>query len=196
MTMAGAPKGFAPLITSGRFKGLEKTFVGVEMLTEIHYKVDPREWTSKRNLNRHMREVNKDVLRHWHKEMRPVHFTTRGAAKYKFQRRTNATVKIKKELYHHNLPIVQKGLARSLTGNIKSLRSTPTMARLTMRGPWYLGHRQKRKRGGLSPDLKAELTRIDPADAQKLAWMGSRLMKEGLKKDKLRRLGAHTVKGA
>lgn len=195
MPVEGMPQGAAPKITHGRFKGQDKTFMGMEMLMQISYGVDMRKVTSKANLNRHMRDVNKRVMLHWHKFMRPVHFTRPGYAKYKFQRRTNATTRIKQEVYHHNLPLVQKGVARSLTGNVKSVRSTPTMGRLAMHGPWYLGHRQPRKRGGLSPDLKAELVRVDLADAKKLAVLGTRLLKDKIKEDKKRRLGAHVVKG-
>jgi hypothetical protein len=195
MRVPGMPSGPAPKTTHGRFKGQDKVFVGVETLMQITYGVDPRRMTSKANLNRHMRDVNKRVLLHWHQHMRPVHFTTPGFTKYKMQRRTDSTVKIKKEVYHHNLPLVQKGLAKSLTGNVKFVRATPTRGRLMMHGPWYLAHRTKRKRGGLSPDLQHELTRVDLADARKLAWLGSRLLKEKLKQDKKRRLGAHVVKG-
>ena len=195
MIFPGMPSSAAPKQTHGKYKGREKVFAGVEMLMEISYGVDPRLMTSKRNLNRHMRDVNRRVLLHWHEHMRPVHFTTPGFSKYKFQRRTNATVRIKKEVYHHNLPLVQKGLAKSLTGNVKWVRVTPTRGRLMMHGPWYLAHRTKRKKGGLSPDLQHELTRVDLADARKLALMGSKLLREKLEEDKQRRLGAHVVKG-
>ena len=194
MAMEGVPMGPAPKVTHGRFKGQTKSFSGVVMEMEITYRVDPRAMVSKRNLNRHMREVNAKVLRYWHKHFRPAHFTSRGFSKYGMQRRTNATVKIKQEVYGHNLPIVQKGIARSLTGNVKFVRATPTRGRLRMHGPWYLGHRTKRQKGGLSPDLKAELVRVNQPDAMKLARIGTGLMAQALKRDKKARLGAHTVK--
>lgn len=191
----GVPSGAAPKISHGRFKGQDKTFVGVEMLMQITYRVDPRELLHPRNLNKQRRAVNKTVMEYWHKHMRPIHFTEGAKSKYKYARRTNATIEIKRKAFGHNLPIFQKGIAESLTRTIKGVWTTPTHGRLRMLGPWYLGHRAKRKRGGLSPDLKAELTRVDPADAMKLAHLGARLLEEKLKENKRRRLGAHVVKG-
>lgn len=190
---AGVPRGPAPKITHGKFKGMEKQFAGVEMRLELQYHVDPRAMLSKRNLNRHLRVVNRAMLLYWHKRMRPGHFTQRASAKYKYQRRTNATVVIKKEQFGHNIPLKQKGIAESLTGNVKSLRVTPTTGSLVMHGPWYLGQRTKRKRGGLSPDLKDELTRVDLKDAQMLAEIGSEILAKKFEQDKRRRLAAKKV---
>lgn len=191
----GAPFGFAPKTTHGRFKGEDKVFAGLEVVMSITYRVDPRELVAKRRLNRYLREVNKEVMLHWHTHMRPVHFTSKGSSKYNYQRRTNATVIIKRERFGHNLPLKQKGAAESLTANIRALRATPTRGTLTMHGPWYLAHRTRRKRGGLSPDLKAELTRIDDADALNLARMGSKLLAARINAEKKRGMNPHIVKG-
>lgn len=191
MAFEGVPRAAAPKTTHGRFKGQDKIFAGVEMRLELQYNVDPRKMLGKRNLRRHLRVVNRAMLLYWHKRLRPIHFTQRASGKYKYQRRTNATVIIKKEQFGHNLPLKQKGIAESLTGNVKSLRVTPTTGSLVMHGPWYLGHRTKRKRGGLSPDLKDELTRVDLKDAQMLAEIGSEILAKKFEQDKRRRLGAH-----
>lgn len=195
MLHPGMPRAAAPKTTHGRNKGLEKVFAGLEYRMKITYRVDPREMLSKRNLNKHMRAINRSMMLFWHKYIRPDHFTKKGQRKYQYQRRTNATMVIKREQFGHGLPIVAKGIARSLTSNIKSLRSTPTTANLTMYGPWYLDQQVKRRRGGMSPDLKAELTRVTDTDAMDMAELGSSLIAKRLEQDKRRRLGAHTITG-
>lgn len=162
------------------------------MELELQFNVDPRNMMSDRNMNRHRRVVNAAMMKYWHRKIRKKHFTQQGGREYKYQPRTVATRVIKRLTYGHSLPIRAKGLAESMTGSIKSLRVTPTVGRLVMHGPWYLGQRVERQRGGLSPDLKDELTRVSMDDAQTMAEVGSDILNKRLEQDKRRRLGAHT----
>lgn len=191
---AGVPRGAAPKTTHGRFKGRDKVFMGVEMELEIQFRVDPRVMLSQRNLNKHRRVVNGAMMKYWHRKIRRKHFTKEGGRKYKYERRTNATQVIKREQFGHTIPLRSKGIAESMTGSIKSLRVTPSLGRLVMHGPWYLGQRVKRKKGGLSPDLKDELTRVDMRDAQEIAEVGSTILATYFEQDKRRKLGAKKVR--
>lgn len=186
--------GPAPVVKSGKNAGMEMVHVGVKFTPTITYRVDMSQVLSKRNLNRHLREANKAVLVYWHKNLRDKHFSSEGFTEYKYQRRARATVFTKKKQFGHNLPIVNVGAAWKMTGNIKSLRSTPSTAALTMAGPWYLGHRVKRKDGKMSPDLKSEITRISARDALLMARLGAKQVRDGIKADKKSKLGARIAK--
>ena len=169
-------------------------FGGVMVQWQLTYRVDPAQLLSGRNMKKLQRETNKKVLNYWHKVMLDKHFTPKGFSEYRYQRRTRATVHYKKKHFGHNDPIKQKGIAEILTGHIKNSRATPTKASITMDGPWYMGHRQKRKDGKLSPDLKDELTRVSHADAMKLAYMGGEYMREKIKEAKKSKIGARVFK--
>jgi len=175
--------------------GGEMVHVGVTFKTTLVYGVDMTQILGQRNLNKHMRQANKEVLVYWHQNLREKHFTSEGFTEYKYQRRKRATVEMKKERYGHNLPIVEEGDAWAMTSNIKALRSTPKKGSLTMAGPWYLGHRVQGKDGKTSPDLKDELTRVSARDALSMARFGAKHIREGIIADKkARKMGARTVK--
>lgn len=189
--MRGGP---APKITSGPNKGMDRILVGVEMRLSITYNVDMSLVMGQRNLNRHLRQANKDMLLYWHKDIREKHFTNKGFTEYKYQRRNRSTIHHKKTNFGHNLPIVQQGLSKSMSGNIKSLRATPKTAALTVPGPWYMGVRVTDKKGKLSPDLKKELSTISRRDAIAMAERGADSINAALKKDKIAKKGRRTVK--
>lgn len=187
--------GPAPVIKSGKNAGMEKIHAGIRFRPTLIYRVDMAQVLSKRNLRKHMSAANKSVLLFWHDKLRSKHFTAAGSEEYKYQRRSRTTVFYKKKVLGHNLPLVSTGDARSLTGSIKALRSTPNRGSLTMAGPWYLGYRVKRKDGKMSPDLKSELTRISARDGLLMARLGAKLIRDGIKADKkAKRIGARTVK--
>jgi hypothetical protein len=169
--------------------------VGVTFRTTLVYGVDMSQILGSRNLAKHRRQAGKEVLVYWHQNLRDKHFTNEGFTEYKYQRRSRTTVFTKKKRRGHNLPIVNEGEAWKMTGNIKALRGTPNKASLTMAGPWYLGHRVKRKDGKMSPDLKSELTSVSARDALSMARFGAKHIREGIKADKkARKMGARTVK--
>lgn len=189
--MRGGP---APKITSGPMKGQDRVSVGVDMRLTITYNVDMSVVMGQRNLNKNLRQANKDMLLYWHKEIREKHFTNKGFSEYRYQRRTRATQYWKALKYRHQLPIVLVGLAKTMSGNIKSLRATPKTAALTVPGPWYMGVRVRSQGGKLSPDLKKELSTISSRDAIAMAKRGADSINEALKKDKIAKKGRRTVK--
>ena len=195
MNLPGVPKGPAPLFTHGKRKGRPKDFLGLETRWELTYRVDPRLILGQRRLRKMRRNANRDVMLYWHENMRDTHFTHRGGRKYKYARRTFVTNKLKREMVGHLLPLRKKGVAQSLSSNIKSLRVTADKGALTMQGPWYMGQRVQRKQGGLSPDLKDELTRTDIEDAMKLAELGGEYIQKQIEDDRARGIGARVKKG-
>lgn len=196
MIMPGMPMGAAPKITHGRFKGQDKVFMGLELQLEITYNADMRKIIGKRNQNKVLRRVNRAVMLYWHKTFRKKHFTRRALSEYRYKRRTPTTYLIKRLQYGHSEPIVSKGIAKSMTRTVKFARATPTTGRLAMYGPWYLAQRAKRKDGTMGPDLQSELTSVSLKDAKQLAVFGGDILRNYIKQDKRRRLGAQSnVKG-
>jgi hypothetical protein len=192
--LEGVPKGPAQVTKSGKYAGIAKVFSGVRLVNTITYKVDMSKVFAKRKLDKIIRQANKDVMLFWHTTLRQKHFTTKGFSEYKYQRRSRATVDIKKKKFGHNLPIVKVGDAWAMTGSIKALRSTPTTGTLTMAGPWYLGQRVTRKDGKQSPDLKSELTRVSHRDMMLMSYMGAKQIRKGIAEAKKARIGARTIK--
>lgn len=190
----GVPKGPAPTTKSGKNAGAAKVFGGLRLVHSITYKVDMAQVLGSRSMNKIVRQANKDVMMFWHSTLRDKHFTTKGFSEYRYQRRSRATIDLKKKRFGHNLPIVKSGEAWAMTSNIKSLRSTPTTGTLTMAGPWYLGQRVTRKDGKISPDLKSELTRISKRDMMLMSYFGAQKIREGITEVKKARLGARKVK--
>jgi hypothetical protein len=190
----GVPKGPAPLIKTGKNAGSAKAFTGLRLVNTITYKVDMSKVFAKRSLDKIVRQANKDVMLFWHTTLRQKHFTSKGFHEYRYQRRARTTVYYKKKHFGHNLPIVKVGDAWDMTGNIKSLRSTPTTGTLTMAGPWYLGQRVRRLDGTISPDLKSELTRVSHRDMMLMSYMGAKQIRKGIAEAKKSRIGARTIK--
>lgn len=184
--------GAAPIVTHGKFKGQEKVHVGIETRLSLTYRYDLRKSISGREFNKHVREINKETMMYWHREIRPKHFTLAGQSEYKYQRRARATEFWKKRNLGHNEPLRKTDDAMNMSSNIKSLRSTPSTASLTMQGPWYMAVRNLRKDGKMSPDLKAELSRFSKSDAMKMARFGAKRLRERILEDRKKKLGAKT----
>lgn len=178
MRFPGVPlPGTVPVHTRGRFKGQPKQFAGMEMVTELHCKWDPEKALQQRHMNKIVRETNKRVLKYWHNKLLPRHFMPGNTTEYRYEKRTVATQIQKIKRTGRAIAIVDKGLAKNVSQIVRALRATPTTGRIVMMGPWYMGVRVERQKGGLSPDLKAEATTISPRDARMMAKYGSAQMK-------------------
>lgn len=183
-----------PVSTHGASKGLPMVHVGIEFRLSLTYGLDMTKVLGDRSMAKLRREANKQVMQYWHKEIRPKHFTQKGFSEYKYQRRSRATVDIKKKKFGHNDPIVQQGDARAMSSDIKRIRATQHTASLTVNGPWYMGHRAKRKDGQMSPDLKKELSTISYQDAMAMARYGAQMIRKGIAEQRKARRGARKVK--
>ncbi len=183
-----------PVSTHGATKGLPMVHVGIEFRLSLTYGLDMSKVLGDRSMAKLRRDANRQVMQYWHKEIRPKHFTQKGFSEYKYQRRSRATVDIKRKKYGHNDPIVQQGDAREMSSDIKSIRATQHMAALTVAGPWYMGHRARRKDGKMSPDLKKELASISRQDAMSMARYGAEIIRKGIAAQRKARRGARKVK--
>ncbi len=178
----------------GPMKGQEKQWSGIEMRTVIQYRTDPAVIMAKRNMNKMMRATNKALVLFWQKKIRPQHFKPSAVTEYGYQRRMSSTFKYKMKKYGHNNPLMYKGALRAMTMVAKSVTATPTSGRLVMMVPWYLKAQVPKAKGGLSPDLYDELTRVSKRDGMWLARHGSALMKQEIIAAKRNGVGKKTVK--
>ena len=183
-----------PVSSHGASKGLPMVHVGIEFRLSLTYGLDMTKVLGDRPMAKLRKEANKAVMGYWHREIRPKHFTQKGFSEYKYQRRARATVDLKKKKFGHNDPIVQQGDARAMSSDIKSIRATQSRASLTVAGPWYMGHRAKRKDGQMSPDLKKELAAISRQDALAMARFGAEMLRKGIVAERKARRGARKVK--
>lgn len=154
---------------------------GFEMRVTLQYRTPTQ--TPQRLVNKWVKEVNKQMLEYWHSEFLPLHFRNRAMSQYNYQTRAIATLVRKREEFGHTKPIVKRGYTEIMLSRIRKLSATSRTATLIMRGPKYVGYRNKsRKTGRLSPDLPKEIKTITPGEAKKMAFAGSRIL-EQMKRD-------------
>lgn len=136
-----------------------------------------------RNMRKQLGEVRRttwDAMgSHWHRNIRPKHFTVAGAREYGYRERTKGYMKMKQRKYGHQLPLVMTGQSRRAT-QIGRITATKDRVRVTMTAP-----RLNWSRGQTKP--REELTRISMRDRDVLVNVGDRAMGAAFKSIKKRR---------
>lgn len=82
----------------------------------------------------------------------PQHFTTAGARKYGFAKRSKKTQIIKARKYHHQLPNVMSGAMRGLVRMNSKITRTQYGARLYVRNYFPLTEQRRREMEIVTPD--------------------------------------------
>lgn len=116
----------------------------------------------RREFNRHVAEAHAHMGAHWHRVMRPEHFTHRGAAKYGYTQRTGKHQRRKLRRFGHTYPLVFTGESRRLSG-IMDIRATSRGVRVVMRTR-ALNFRPK----GWTGTMADELRKVTPAEQSEL----------------------------
>jgi len=162
-----------------------------EIRIRYHGPVPGSENLSAAVLNQIKREAWEAAGHHWHANMRPKHFTKAGAREYGYAPRKGEEGGLagksfwrtytgqKQRRMHHTLPLVYTGELRALS-RIYRLQTTATSTRSRLRvvlpsaGKANLRHPRSRV------DLRGELTRVSPPEAQELVAVFDRTMEAGL----------------
>ena len=105
----------------------------------------------------------------WHQEYLPKHFESGGYREYGYQRRTYHTQRWKRKRLGHIKPLVKFGILEYGLRSYPRITATSKRVRVRMTGPWYLGARRRKTKGGLSPDLGAEVIAVSDKEFKELA---------------------------
>jgi hypothetical protein len=138
-------------------------------------------------VNEVIRESLSVAVRHWHKNMLPLHFTTRGATMYGYAPRQSVNVGgrrlrlIPYETYkfkrkHHSYPLVWSGKMRSMLASEIVIRPSENRPRISghMRGPDYLRPPGRPalvssgRFGQRMPDVGKEVLTVSPPERETL----------------------------
>jgi hypothetical protein len=98
-----------------------------------------------------IREAAETAMEHHRDVIIPQHFTTRGASKYGFAKRTKRTQLVKARKYHHQLPNVQTGKMRGLMPGAK-VTKTQHGSRLHVRNYFPMTYERRREIEIVMPD--------------------------------------------
>lgn len=144
------------------------------------------------------RKLMNDILRgawfligvHWHKKMRPKHFTHRGAREYGYKPRggqpgsgrkfTGSYTSRKLRLKGHTRPLEFTGQSRKLT-EIRDVRATPKGVRIVMAANTF-----NRRRSVNSPHMREEMTTVSAAEQREIEKLLGRLIERGISQDRTR----------
>ena len=121
----------------------------------------------KREFNRLSKESWEDLGSAWHKDMRPKHFTHRGATEYGYSPRNKEYELRKFRRFGHTYPLVWSGSSRTLSG-IGNIRGTRGDVRVVMNTPTL--NFKRGKLGSLSgaKTLREEMTTVSDAEVEPL----------------------------
>lgn len=129
---------------------------------------------AKRELNTMLKAAWEETGVHWHRSMRPKHFTHAGAREYGYTprkgergaagtkgfRQSYTGRKLKR--FGHTLPLVYTGESRELT-RIRDVRATSKGVRIVMNAP-KLNFRSRHS----TINMRDEMTRISAGEAREL----------------------------
>ena len=137
------------------------------------------------------RKKMNDILRgawflvgvHWHKKMRPKHFTEAGAREYRYQRRSKAYLKRKlnpKTGPGHTRPLEFSRQSRKLT-KIRDVRPTAKGVRIVM------GANKFNFRASINaPNMRDEMTTVSASEQREIERLLGRLIERGIAQDRTR----------
>lgn len=112
----------------------------------------------------------------WHKNLLNKHFTQKGAAEYRYQKRSWRYTKRKQKKFGHRKPLVYTGELKRHVKRVEDVRANSKGARVVLHGPRYLYQYRKDLN---APDKAFELQQISKADAAALAaWMDQDIQKK------------------
>lgn len=147
---------------------------------------------SKANMNRKIKAAWLVAGTWWHKEMRPKHFTKRGAREYGYvprygepgsgRRFRGSYTGRKLRRFGHTNPLVFTGLSRDLT-RVRDVRNTAKGVRVVMNAPTL----NRRPRGGRI-NMRDEMTRISIAERNQLIRLMDRKIHADLRADRTTRV--------
>ena len=127
---------------------------------------------------------------HWHKKMRPKHFTHRGAREYGYKPRggeagsgrkfTCSYTSRKLRLKGHTRPLEFTGESRKLT-EIRDVRATPKGVRIVM------GANRFNFRASINaPHMRDEMTTVSASEQRVIEKLLKRLVERGIAQDRTR----------
>lgn len=117
----------------------------------------------------HIRQGFLELGRYAHEKIVPKHFTRAATGEYDYQRREAITGILKQKRGQENVPAKKTGETKHALQRMYRLMPTSRGLTLRMRGPRYLGYQKQKKKGGMSPNLPQELSRLSEKDAQELS---------------------------
>ncbi len=79
-----------------------------------------------------------EIVKEWWAKTLPDHFTARGATKYKYKKRSQATRARKRRMHRRNTPLVESGVTRRMATSTARISGTSKSAKATMNVPWYI----------------------------------------------------------
>lgn len=133
-----------------------------------------------RNVRPHMAKIQRHMwdtmARHWHRYIRPKHFTPAGAAEYGYRPRTADYVDKKRKKYGHNDPLVFTGTSKRLS-RIARITATSKGSKTRMSVPALNFH----------PSTRDELTRFSVRDRRVLLRVGDRDLGKSFREIRARR---------
>ena len=150
-------------------------------------------WLMKRELPQILKRVWEEIGNHWHRQMRPKHFTHAGAREYGYTprkgekdaasskgfRRSYSGRKLRK--FGHTLPLVYTGESRDITAR-RDVRPTRHGVRIVM-----AANKLNYKNPYTAIDKRDEMTRVSPEDTRTLAAMFNRWLNQSLRAMKVSR---------
>lgn len=116
-------------------------------------------------LKKIIKEGTQDLVREWHEKFFPKHFTSIGAAQYKYATRNFKYTKKKKNKRGHELPLVFTGQLKRETSRSIRVSGTSKGAKGILSGPKYMYYFNP----GSSPDKAAELVAVSKKEVTLLA---------------------------
>ena len=131
-----------------------------------HVKIRERGSTPRamqKEMRSHLKEAWRDSGEHWHREIRPKHFTNAGFYEYGYTPRKPRYLARKRRQLGHTLPLVKSGLTRNLS-RIRDVRSTSRGARVVIKAPTL---RRQNPKSGIN--MMLEMRAISARDARDLA---------------------------
>jgi hypothetical protein len=143
-----------------------------------------------RGFRKALREGMKEVLAHWHKTYRPLHFQPVAYSRYGYSRREGGYEKRKQKIKGHTRPLVWSGDLEAATANAVKITSSirrsdgAATGRVTMTVPEYATMRARKS--GRS-DISDELTRVTQAELEAMARMLDRILTAALGADRTRK---------
>jgi len=121
------------------------------------------------------------VGRQWHTKFRRKHFTQRGAAEYRYTRRSKKYTARKWNEYGHRRPLVFTGESEALTRE-RDVRATSKGNQIIMRAP-ALNFRPRTKDGTIHKRrMRDELTTVSRREAETHADKMESVLAKGLTK--------------
>lgn len=114
----------------------------------------------KREIRRITKEAWERVGRHWHRFMRPVHFTHAGATKYGYTKRTPLYTYRKVKKFGHGYPLCWTSDSKARTA-VENIRATSNGVKIIM---WAPTLNLRPKTGTIN--MRDELTTVTPDEIE------------------------------